>query len=126
MSRTKAIKTRLITTQKVPMMRETATKQARYRPNLTSFNSASSTASITASILEYRTIQGRTYHSDRHPTEYFTPNDEQQRESVDIRSVLQAAKCVVTYLPISHHSLTLLLGGKLFLAPIGRDVKVSY
>ncbi|KAF5680616.1 methyltransferase [Fusarium heterosporum] len=34
--------------------------------------------SITASILEYRTIQGRTYHSDRHATEYFTPNDEQQ------------------------------------------------
>ncbi|KPM41899.1 hypothetical protein AK830_g4628 [Neonectria ditissima] len=63
---------------------------------------ASSTASITSSILEYRTIHGRTYHSDRHPTEYFTPNDEQQRESVDI----------------SHHSLTLLIGGKLFLAPI--------
>ncbi|KAK7403536.1 hypothetical protein QQX98_010715 [Neonectria punicea] len=69
--------------------------------------SASSTASITSSILEYRTIQGRTYHSDRHPTEYFTPNDEQQRESVDI----------------NHHSLTLLIGGKLFLAPISDNPK---
>ncbi|KAK7428044.1 hypothetical protein QQZ08_005476 [Neonectria magnoliae] len=68
---------------------------------------ASSTASITSSILEYRTIQGRTYHSDRHPTEYFTPNDEQQRESVDI----------------NHHSLMLLIGGKLFLAPIGVNPK---
>lgn len=68
---------------------------------------ASSTASITTSILEYRTIQGRTYHSDRHPTEYFTPNDEKQRDSVDI----------------SHHSLTLLIGGKLFLAPINQNVR---
>lgn len=68
---------------------------------------ASSTASITTSILEYRTIQGRTYHSDRHPTEYFTPNDEKQRDSVDI----------------SHHSLTLLIGGKLFLAPIDQNVR---
>ncbi|CZS77040.1 unnamed protein product [Fusarium graminearum] len=34
--------------------------------------------SIAASILEYRTIQGRTYHSDRHAADYFTPNDEQQ------------------------------------------------
>lgn len=45
----------------------------------------SSTASITSSILEYRKFQGRTYHSDRHPTEYFTPNDEQQSESIDIK-----------------------------------------
>lgn len=65
------------------------------------------TASITTSILEYRTIQGRTYHSGRYNTEYFTPNDEQQSESVDI----------------THHYLTLLLGGKLFVAPIGDDVE---
>ncbi|KAK7419232.1 hypothetical protein QQZ08_010946 [Neonectria magnoliae] len=67
----------------------------------------SSTASVTASILEYRTIQGRTFHSDRHPTEYFTPNDEQQLESVDI----------------THHYLTVLLENNLFLAPIKPDVK---
>ncbi|RSL47487.1 hypothetical protein CEP54_013397 [Fusarium duplospermum] len=67
----------------------------------------SSTASITSSILEYRKFQGRTYHSDRHPTEYFTPNDEQQSESIDI----------------NHQSLTLLLEGKLFLAPIKPDVQ---
>ncbi|KAI5458182.1 S-adenosyl-L-methionine-dependent methyltransferase [Mariannaea sp. PMI_226] len=69
--------------------------------------SASSTASVTASILEYRTIQGRTYHSDRHPTEYFTPNDEQQLQSVDI----------------THHYLTVLLGHNLYLAPIKPDVQ---
>lgn len=45
---------------------------------------ASSTASMASSILEYRTVQGRTFHSERHNTEYFTPNDEQQLESVDI------------------------------------------
>ncbi|EEU44092.1 uncharacterized protein NECHADRAFT_30036, partial [Fusarium vanettenii 77-13-4] len=71
-------------------------------------DSASSTASVTASILEYRTIQGRTFHSDRHSTEYFTPNDDQQLQSQDI----------------THHYLTVLLGDKLFLAPIaGGDVK---
>ncbi|RBR11203.1 uncharacterized protein FIESC28_09087 [Fusarium coffeatum] len=70
-------------------------------------DAASSTASITSSILEYRTIQGRTFHSDRHPTEYFTPNDEQQSASIDI----------------NHQALTLLLGGKLFLAPIKDNVQ---
>ncbi|KAH8714422.1 S-adenosyl-L-methionine-dependent methyltransferase [Ilyonectria robusta] len=70
-------------------------------------NALSSTASVTASILEYRTIHGRTFHSDRHPTEYFTPNDEQQMESVDI----------------THHYLTVLLDNKLFLAPIKPDVQ---
>ncbi|KAF7543018.1 hypothetical protein G7046_g10072 [Stylonectria norvegica] len=68
-------------------------------------DAASSTASVTSSILEYRTIQGRTFHSDRHSTEYFTPNDEQQLESVDI----------------THHYLTVLLDGNLFLAPIAKN-----
>ncbi|KAM0351545.1 hypothetical protein ACHAPU_002551 [Fusarium lateritium] len=63
--------------------------------------------SVTASIFEYRTIQGRTYHSDRHATEYFTPNDEQQLQSVDI----------------SHHYLTVLLDNNLFLAPISPHVQ---
>ncbi|KLP11377.1 Uncharacterized protein Y057_9938 [Fusarium fujikuroi] len=44
----------------------------------------SSTASISSSILEYRKFQGRTFHSERYNTEYFTPNDEQQRDSIDI------------------------------------------
>ncbi|KAF7546087.1 hypothetical protein G7Z17_g8663 [Cylindrodendrum hubeiense] len=70
-------------------------------------DAASSTASVTASILEYRTIQGRTFHSDRHSTEYFTPNDEQQMQSVDI----------------THHYLTVLLDHSLFLAPIKPDVQ---
>ncbi|RGP68763.1 hypothetical protein FLONG3_8026 [Fusarium longipes] len=63
--------------------------------------------SIAASILEYRTIQGRTYHSDRYAADYFTPNDEQQLQSVDI----------------SHHYLTVLLDNKLFLAPISPHVQ---
>lgn len=32
---------------------------------------ASSTNSLTTSILAYRTIQGRTFHSDRTPAEYW-------------------------------------------------------
>ncbi|OLN92291.1 Phosphoethanolamine N-methyltransferase 3-like protein 1 [Colletotrichum chlorophyti] len=68
---------------------------------------ANSTVSITSSILEYRTIRGRTFHSDRHDTTYFTPNDDQQSESVDI----------------THHYLQLLLAGRLYLAPIKEDAE---
>ncbi|KAH7239697.1 hypothetical protein NW759_008688 [Fusarium solani] len=67
----------------------------------------SSTASVSASILEYRQIQGRTFHSDKFDTEYSFPNDERQLESVDI----------------THHYLMILLDGKLFLAPIKDDVQ---
>ncbi|KAI1472596.1 S-adenosyl-L-methionine-dependent methyltransferase [Daldinia caldariorum] len=67
----------------------------------------SSAGSIASSILEYRMIQGRTYHSDRHNTNYFTPNDEQQLQSIDI----------------THHYLTLLLEDRLFLAPISDNVQ---
>ncbi|CAF3460849.1 unnamed protein product [Fusarium graminearum] len=68
---------------------------------------ASSTTSVSSSILEYRKFQGRTYHSEKYNSEYFAPNDERQRDSIDI----------------SHHSLTLLLDGKLFLAPLKEGPK---
>ncbi|KAI5865635.1 S-adenosyl-L-methionine-dependent methyltransferase [Durotheca rogersii] len=70
-------------------------------------DAASIAHSVTASILEYRTIMGRTYHSERHDSKYFTPNDEQQMRSQDL----------------THHYLTLLLDNKLFLAPVGEDMK---
>ncbi|KAG6163487.1 hypothetical protein E4U51_005676 [Claviceps purpurea] len=72
---------------------------------LTLCRSQSSTASLASSILEYRQIHGRTYHSDKFTTNYFLPNDDQQLESDDI----------------SHHYLTILLGDQLFLAPLERD-----
>ncbi|KAI1765034.1 S-adenosyl-L-methionine-dependent methyltransferase [Hypoxylon sp. FL1150] len=68
---------------------------------------ASSTNSITSSIYEYRAIKGRTYHSERHDSKYFAPNDEQQMASQDI----------------THHYLTILLEDKLFLAPIKEDAE---
>ncbi|KAK4448764.1 S-adenosyl-L-methionine-dependent methyltransferase [Podospora aff. communis PSN243] len=67
----------------------------------------SSTASVSSSILQYRTIKGRTYHSERHNSDYYAPNDERQNDSVDI----------------THHYLTLLLGGKLYLAPIAKNIQ---
>ncbi|KAF4449578.1 hypothetical protein F53441_7145 [Fusarium austroafricanum] len=69
--------------------------------------SASSTASVSSSILEYRKFQGRTFHSESYNTEYFTPNDEQQRDSIDI----------------THHVLTLLLDGKLSIVPLKDDIQ---
>lgn len=47
--------------------------------------SQSSTASISSSILEYRRIHGRTYHSDKFTSNYFLPNDDQQLDSVELR-----------------------------------------
>ncbi|KAI5924531.1 S-adenosyl-L-methionine-dependent methyltransferase [Camillea tinctor] len=71
-------------------------------------DAASSTNSISASIMEYRTIQGRTYHSERHNSSYFTPNDDQQLQSQDL----------------THHYLMVLLDNKLFLPPIkGEDLQ---
>ncbi|KAI1827737.1 S-adenosyl-L-methionine-dependent methyltransferase [Xylaria intraflava] len=63
---------------------------------------ASTTASLSASILEYRTFHGRTYHSVQGTAEHWAPNDDVHLESMD---------CV-------HHCLTLLLNNKLYLAPI--------
>ncbi|KAG6069541.1 hypothetical protein E4U16_007620 [Claviceps sp. LM84 group G4] len=65
----------------------------------------SSTASLASSILEYRQIHGRTYHSDRFATSYVFPNDDQQLESDEL----------------SHHYLKILLDDKLFLAPLEKD-----
>ncbi|KAI1372349.1 S-adenosyl-L-methionine-dependent methyltransferase [Hypoxylon crocopeplum] len=70
-------------------------------------DTASSTASLTASILEYRTVNGRTYHSERGNAQSWNPNDPQHSESMDIL----------------HHVSTLLQDGKLFLAPIGENVQ---
>ncbi|KAF5484121.1 Secondary metabolism regulator laeA [Colletotrichum fructicola] len=64
------------------------------------FNTAKSTASLTASITEYRKLHGRTYTQK---TDYWGPNDEQQNEGLDL----------------AHHWETLLLGDRLFLSPIG-------
>ncbi|KAH7308947.1 methyltransferase type 12 [Stachybotrys elegans] len=69
-------------------------------------DNASSTASISSSILQYRTINGRTYHSDRGSNNYWGANDDQQNETLDIQ----------------HHVFTLLLGGKLHLAPLPEQV----
>lgn len=49
---------------------------------------ASSTASVSESILEYRRIQGRTYHSDKFRNGYVFPNDDRQLESVDLRCLI--------------------------------------
>lgn len=71
-------------------------------------DAASSTASLSASILEYRTLHGRTYHSDKNTdAEYWTPNDEKMAEAGDI----------------VHHSITLAHDGALFKAPLKANVE---
>nr|XP_036589604.1 flavonol synthase flavanone 3-hydroxylase [Colletotrichum truncatum]KAF6801609.1 flavonol synthase flavanone 3-hydroxylase [Colletotrichum truncatum] len=46
---------------------------------------ASSTASITSTILEYRKIHGRTFHGEVGNAQYWGSNDEQQNECWDIK-----------------------------------------
>ncbi|KAK1781469.1 S-adenosyl-L-methionine-dependent methyltransferase [Copromyces sp. CBS 386.78] len=68
----------------------------------------SSTASISSSILKYRTINGRTYHSDSVTDgEYLGPNDDKANEILDL----------------FHHLATLLYDGELYTAPITNDPK---
>lgn len=67
----------------------------------------SSTASLSASIYEYRTLHGRTYHSERGNALAWVPNDEPHMESMDI----------------NHHLLTKCLGDKLHLAPLNEDIQ---
>ncbi|KAK4449736.1 S-adenosyl-L-methionine-dependent methyltransferase [Podospora aff. communis PSN243] len=64
-----------------------------------------STASITSSIVQYRTLHGRTYHSERGNALYWGSNDERQSKALDI----------------NHHAQTLAIGGKLYLAPLKKD-----
>ncbi|CAI4217644.1 unnamed protein product [Parascedosporium putredinis] len=68
---------------------------------------ASSTASITSSILKYRTLHGRTYHSEIGNAQYWAANDERQTDSLDLL----------------HHLFSLVLQGQLFLAPIREPKK---
>ncbi|KAH9908964.1 S-adenosyl-L-methionine-dependent methyltransferase [Xylariomycetidae sp. FL2044] len=66
----------------------------------------SSTASLSTSILNYRTISGRRYHAERsNNTQYWASNDDTQNEALDI----------------IHYLLTVCLDGRLYLAPLEKE-----
>lgn len=70
-------------------------------------DNASSTASLSSSIMAYRTLHGRRYHSERVTDNHaWTPNDDKMSESMDI----------------IHHEHQLISNGKLYYAPIKPDV----
>lgn len=75
-------------------------------------DAVSSTASLSESIWAYRTVHGRTFHSDKvTDSQYWTPNDEKQMQASDI----------------IHHLLTLVHDGELFKAPLQPEtLKVRY
>lgn len=66
--------------------------------------STASTDSVNPSILEYRKLHGRTYANAK-TGQYWGPNDERQSEGLDLL----------------HNALTMLMGDKLFLAPISGE-----
>ncbi|KAJ6442297.1 methyltransferase domain-containing protein [Purpureocillium lavendulum] len=65
---------------------------------------ASSSTSLSSSILRYREENGRTYHAYR-AGRYVLPNDEVENDRLDLQ----------------HHLCTLTLSGKLFICPAGTD-----
>lgn len=70
-------------------------------------DAASSTASVSSSILNYRTINGRTYHSESVTDgEYWAPND----------------KKMLGALEIYYHSIFLMMDEKLYQAPLKKDI----
>ncbi|KAF4442964.1 hypothetical protein F53441_11608 [Fusarium austroafricanum] len=69
-------------------------------------NLADSTYSLSSSIFDYRTLHGRTYHSDRGTAQYWASNDTQASDSLDL----------------AHHFTLLLLEDKLHLAPLRPDI----
>ncbi|KAG8362306.1 hypothetical protein FVEN_g282 [Fusarium venenatum] len=69
-------------------------------------NLADSTYSLSSSIFDYRTLHGRTYHSDRGTAQYWASNDDQASESLDL----------------AHHFTLLLLEDKLHLAPLDSHI----
>jgi len=70
-------------------------------------DAASSTASLSSSILAYRTVNGRTYHSDRGSIEYWGPNDEANQTGMDIQ----------------HYVWTAAYGDVMHMAPISDDIE---
>ncbi|KAK3399765.1 S-adenosyl-L-methionine-dependent methyltransferase [Sordaria brevicollis] len=65
---------------------------------------ASSTASLSDSIFEYRKIHGRTYHRDIGTAESWEPNDERHVEAMEI----------------AHHNYTVCIGHRLYRAPLDK------
>ncbi|EFR03995.1 UMTA [Nannizzia gypsea CBS 118893] len=75
-------------------------------PVLVIFSSASDTTSIKTDICAYRFENGRRYHAYKDGA-YWGPNDDRQNEQLDI----------------AHHMFSLLLNGKLLLAPIDENIQ---
>lgn len=65
---------------------------------------STASASVTSSIMSYRYENGRRYHAYR-DGKYLLPNDEAEQDRLDLH----------------HHIFRLMLGGRLFRAPIGKD-----
>ncbi|KAF2141606.1 uncharacterized protein K452DRAFT_351184 [Aplosporella prunicola CBS 121167] len=87
-------------------LRLTADQERTSKANAIIASQASSSSSITSSILDYTYENGRRYHAFREG-KYFGPNDEREQNRMDL----------------FHHISTLVLDGRLFNAPLRKDPK---
>jgi len=55
-----------------------------HKPQADHKSSTLSTVSLSESIMQYRVVNGRTYHSEKHGCLYWGPNDERSNEAEDI------------------------------------------
>ncbi|KAH6681916.1 methyltransferas-like protein [Halenospora varia] len=85
---------------------QTITPSNASRPDSGRFQIAGDTFSIDSSISQYRIENGRRYHAYR-DGKYWAPNDDAQNENLDI----------------NHHTYLLALEGRLFLAPLSKDLE---
>ncbi|KAK3948610.1 S-adenosyl-L-methionine-dependent methyltransferase [Pseudoneurospora amorphoporcata] len=68
------------------------------------FAARAKTASLTESIFQFREIHGRTYHSDIGNAQSWEPNDERHIDAMEI----------------AHHTFTLVIGRRLYCAPLDK------
>lgn len=105
-----------------------------------SANSASSTDSISSSIRHYREVHGRTFHNFGDTEYWYEPGMEVQRPIANSDQGDQMMKQPTNFLTLGlfvknqlgnltplnicrHHMYTLLLGNKLYLAPLERNIQ---
>lgn len=88
-------------------------------------SSTSERTSLRSSIADYVYENGRRYHA-YHAGEYWGSNDEKSMDAMDVLYVVpKYNSSVFANCASRHHVYSLLLNGKLYLAPIPSNVKVS-
>lgn len=103
---------------------EIAVDQAYPESDFDASSSASERTSLRSSVCDYIYENGRRYHA-YHAGEYWGSNDEKAMDAMDILFVTRLDHDGILLTVSRHHVYSLMLNGKLYLAPIPANVDVS-